>query len=448
MSVATTTWTHAGAAPAFDFGGASATTGTSAVYARSANPAPYEGTQYGEYQVWTGDGLSGPFARSQATLNGTGTLAGPKRTVAGDETFWLGTAIYLPVGTLAAMTSQLDFLRGDNFDQHSGSGAVGTGTQRPVQVGIHQSDKKLFVQSLINGSTTIEHLSGITVTEGVWHHVEVKCTLHDTTGLIELWFDGVLMGSSTQKTIFSGGGFDANTSFIMSRVRVGVCGVDATPGPITIYCDRTSLRSNASGRLGPVGGGTPTVGTTPPTLTRPFEGSAAAHLGWGGSLNGTRGSFASASAAPAAYEGTAYGTFTIPAGPAVTGTQELFTRVQESFASPNVARAGDSIYSGVGIYLPAGFLAAMQGDVCFGRGENYDQNAVTTEYCAQLVIRDSDSKVALQCRVLGSTATTLVVSNSAITEGAWHFVEWFQTISPDGSVAVNQLWLNNVEQGV
>jgi hypothetical protein len=125
---------------------------------------------------------------------------------------WYSVSIYLPIGFYAAQQGQVDLVRWDNWTVDP------TNTDRGGIV-IYGSDKKArFVRQRL-GVEQIALVGPFTITEGVWHDLEVhqRFSTNNASDLTQVYMDGALMGSSTQKNWYGRP---------ITRIRYGIVAVN------------------------------------------------------------------------------------------------------------------------------------------------------------------------------------------------------------------------------
>jgi hypothetical protein len=146
---------------------------------------------------------------------------------------WYSVAIYLPTGFYAAQQGQVDLVRWDNWTVDP------TNTDRGGIV-IYGSDKKArFVRQRL-GVEQVALVGPFTITEGVWHRLEVHQRFSDnnTSDLTQVYLDGTLKGSSTLKNWYGRP---------ISRIRYGIVAVNdpAQTNRLDMWYDAAAISSSS-----------------------------------------------------------------------------------------------------------------------------------------------------------------------------------------------------------
>jgi hypothetical protein len=108
---------------------------------------------------------------------------------------------------------------------------------------------------------------------------------------------------------------------------------------------------------------------------------------------------------------------------------------------------GDDVYYGEAVFLPAGFLNSMQGEVDLMRWDNWTLDPNTTDRCG-VVIYGSDKLGHYLCwqnTVSGSSTAQIGPFN--LPEGQWNWIEVHEHISQTDGQALSEVWVNGVRVG-
>ncbi|MGX6449619.1 heparin lyase I family protein, partial [Patulibacter sp. S7RM1-6] len=224
----------------------------------------YEGAG-AAHATYTGGGANG-FTRGIFNLDW--------RT--GDDV-WFGAAFYLPTGFKAAMQSETDLMRYDDYGQAASTTNYGG-------IGLLRQDRKAHLYRLANyvngqpGTGTDEDMNVVApfdLPEGRWFWLEVhqKLGVRDGDAVNEVWIDDTKVGSSTKANSFG---------TAVTRLRYGIVsiGQDAQTNPLELWFDRAMVRDS---RIGPLAGtAAPAPGTDTGAGTGTGPGTGTGSGGDGG----------------------------------------------------------------------------------------------------------------------------------------------------------------------
>lgn len=193
----------------------------------------YEGSG-AAHATYTGGGTNG-FSRGLFELGWS----------TGDDV-WFGGAFYLPTGFKAAMQSETDLMRYDNF----GSGS----TTDYGGIGLLKTDGKAHLYRLAGyvngqpGSGTGEDMNVVApfdLPEGRWFWLEVHQRLgtQDGSAVNEVYVDDAKVASSTKANTFGRGA---------TRLRYGIVSIGETKQtrPLELWFDPAMVRGSRIGALG------------------------------------------------------------------------------------------------------------------------------------------------------------------------------------------------------
>lgn len=241
----------------------------------------------------------------------------------GDDVYY-GGAFYLPAGFKAAMKSETDLMRHDNF---GASSTVDYGG-----IGLLKSDGKahLFrVGSYVSGSPgsgsgdDMNVAAPFDVPEGRWFWLEVHQKLSPTDGVAvnEVWIDDQLVTSSKKANSYGRG---------VTRLRYGLVaiGEGAQKAPLDLWFDRAMVRSS---RIGAAGGGVvdPGPGASGSTGGTGSGGSSSSG-GSGGATSGAGTSAGHGSQAAARAESDAATHGTAKSGATTTRASKKHVRIKQA----------------------------------------------------------------------------------------------------------------------
>jgi hypothetical protein len=199
----------------------------------------------------------------------------------GDDVYY-GGAFYLPAGFKAAMKSETDLMRHDNFGANSTTDYGG--------IGLLKSDGKYVASTPGSGSGDDMNVAApFDVPEGRWFWLEVHQKLSPTTGVAvnEVWIDDQLVSSSSKANSYGRG---------VTRLRYGLVaiGEGAQSTPLDLWFDRAMVRSTRIGSSGaaavdPGAGGTAAGSTSGGGTTSGGSSSAGGSSSGKGSTSGSGG---------------------------------------------------------------------------------------------------------------------------------------------------------------